>query len=147
MLRTEVSNSGSTDTLNLCTSFPRFFSSTLFLDSSVVKTDAPDTESPAKLLDDLFKKTVATPCIYWLPLTEEESEVRAKERVERQKMYEANRAEREAEIEKRREEQRKEFEARRAQRQHSPPRGGTGYDRFDRRGPPLPRGGPMRRVS
>ncbi len=29
-------------------------------------------EPPAKLLDDLFKKTKATPCIYWLPLTEEQ---------------------------------------------------------------------------
>jgi len=29
-------------------------------------------EPPAKLLDDLFRKTVALPCIYWLPLTEEQ---------------------------------------------------------------------------
>ena len=29
-------------------------------------------EPPAKLLDDLFRKTKATPCIYWLPLTEEQ---------------------------------------------------------------------------
>ena len=29
-------------------------------------------EPPAKLLDDLFKKTKATPCIYWLPLTDEQ---------------------------------------------------------------------------
>lgn len=29
-------------------------------------------ESPAKLLDDLFRKTKATPCIYWLPLTNEQ---------------------------------------------------------------------------
>lgn len=27
-------------------------------------------EPPAKLLDDLFRKTKAAPCIYWLPLTE-----------------------------------------------------------------------------
>ena len=31
-----------------------------------------DEESPAKLLDDLFRKTKATPCIYWLPLTEDQ---------------------------------------------------------------------------
>ena len=30
-----------------------------------------EEEVPAKLLDDLFRKTKATPCIYWLPLTEE----------------------------------------------------------------------------
>ena len=29
-------------------------------------------EAPAKLLDDLFCKTKATPCIYWLPLTDEQ---------------------------------------------------------------------------
>ena len=30
-----------------------------------------EEEVPAKLLDDLFRKTKATPCIYWLPLTDE----------------------------------------------------------------------------
>lgn len=29
-------------------------------------------DPPAKLLDDLFRKTKAAPCIYWLPLTEEQ---------------------------------------------------------------------------
>ncbi len=29
-------------------------------------------EAPAKLLDDLFRKTKATPCIYWLPLTKDQ---------------------------------------------------------------------------
>lgn len=33
------------------------------------KEEEPPT---AKLLDDLFKKTKATPCIYWLPLTNEQ---------------------------------------------------------------------------
>ena len=32
----------------------------------------PPDEPPAKLLDDLFLKTKAAPCIYWLPLTEEQ---------------------------------------------------------------------------
>lgn len=32
------------------------------------KTEDP----PAKLLDDLFRKTKAAPCIYWLPLTDEQ---------------------------------------------------------------------------
>ena len=33
----------------------------------------PKNESQAtKLLDDLFRKTKATPCIYWLPLSEAE---------------------------------------------------------------------------
>lgn len=30
-----------------------------------------EEEAPAKLLDDLFKKTKTIPCIYWLPLTAE----------------------------------------------------------------------------
>lgn len=30
-----------------------------------------EDEAPAKLLDDLFRKTKATPCIYWLPLSAE----------------------------------------------------------------------------
>lgn len=29
-----------------------------------------EEEAPAKLLDDLFRKTKTTPYIYWLPLTE-----------------------------------------------------------------------------
>ncbi|TFJ97328.1 dual specificity tyrosine-phosphorylation-regulated kinase 3 [Platysternon megacephalum] len=33
------------------------------------KEKAPE-EPPAKLLDDLFRKTKAAPCIYWLPLTD-----------------------------------------------------------------------------
>ncbi|BFZ13492.1 hypothetical protein BsWGS_16530 [Bradybaena similaris] len=33
-----------------------------------------EEEPPAKLLDDLFRKTKATPCIYWLPLTEEQAQ-------------------------------------------------------------------------
>lgn len=31
-----------------------------------------DNEPPLKLLDDLFRKTKATPSIYWLPLTPEQ---------------------------------------------------------------------------
>lgn len=33
------------------------------------KEEEPPT---AKLLDDLFRKTKTTPCIYWLPLTNEQ---------------------------------------------------------------------------
>jgi len=31
-----------------------------------------EEEPPAKLVDDLFRKTKALPCIYWLPLTDEQ---------------------------------------------------------------------------
>ncbi|CAL8081825.1 unnamed protein product [Calicophoron daubneyi] len=37
-------------------------------------------EEPAKLLDDLFRKTTATPCIYWLPLPDEQARLQATER-------------------------------------------------------------------
>ncbi|XP_002160619.3 apoptotic chromatin condensation inducer in the nucleus isoform X1 [Hydra vulgaris] len=39
---------------------------------SANRKDKKREESPAKLLDDLFRKTKATPCIYWLPLTDEQ---------------------------------------------------------------------------
>ncbi|XP_046621049.1 apoptotic chromatin condensation inducer in the nucleus isoform X1 [Neodiprion virginianus] len=45
-----------------------------------------DDPPPAKLLDDLFKKTKAIPCIYWLPLTNEQIVV--KEEMRRQHMAE-----------------------------------------------------------
>ncbi|KAK9304578.1 hypothetical protein QLX08_004020 [Tetragonisca angustula] len=45
-----------------------------------------DEPPPAKLLDDLFRKTKATPCIYWLPLTNEQIVV--KEEMRRQHMAE-----------------------------------------------------------
>lgn len=31
-----------------------------------------EAEPPLRLLDDLFRKTKTTPCIYWLPLTPEQ---------------------------------------------------------------------------
>lgn len=45
-----------------------------------------DEPPPAKLLDDLFRKTKALPCIYWLPLTNEQIVV--KEEMRRQHMAE-----------------------------------------------------------
>ncbi|XP_054656341.1 apoptotic chromatin condensation inducer 1b [Dunckerocampus dactyliophorus] len=65
-------------------------------------------EAPAKLLDDLFLKTKAAPCIYWLPLTEEQAVQRLLERGERQKERERRLKEQKEEEEKRREEERKE---------------------------------------
>ncbi|KAM7401254.1 hypothetical protein PAMA_005441 [Pampus argenteus] len=69
------------------------------------KTEDP----PAKLLDDLFRKTKAAPCIYWLPLTEEQFVQREAARAERTKEREKRRKEQEEEEEeKKREEERKE---------------------------------------
>uniref|UniRef100_S4PIE4 Acinus n=4 Tax=Pararge aegeria TaxID=116150 RepID=S4PIE4_9NEOP len=48
-----------------------------------------EEEAPAKLLDDLFRKTKATPCIYWLPLSAETIAVKEEQR--RQHMAEHER--------------------------------------------------------
>lgn len=46
----------------------------IFLDNNFLaarKFKKKEEEAPAKLLDDLFRKTKTTPCIYWLPLSAE----------------------------------------------------------------------------
>ncbi|XP_014278940.1 apoptotic chromatin condensation inducer in the nucleus isoform X2 [Halyomorpha halys] len=48
-----------------------------------------DNDAPARLLDDLFRKTKATPCIYWLPLTA--AQIAVKEEMRRQHMAEHER--------------------------------------------------------
>ncbi|KAM9836806.1 apoptotic chromatin condensation inducer 1b isoform 2-T2 [Aulostomus maculatus] len=74
------------------------------------KTDKKEKgdEPPAKLLDDLFLKTKAAPCIYWLPLTEEQAVQRVLDRTERQKERERRLKEQQDEEEKKREEEKKE---------------------------------------
>ncbi|XP_072219286.1 uncharacterized protein acin1a [Leuresthes tenuis] len=72
------------------------------------KTEKKAEDPPAKLLDDLFRKTKAAPCIYWLPLTEEQFLQREAARAERMKEREKRRKEQEEEEEKKREEERKE---------------------------------------
>ncbi|XP_023230460.1 apoptotic chromatin condensation inducer in the nucleus-like isoform X2 [Centruroides sculpturatus] len=69
-----------------------------------------EEETPAKLLDDLFRKTKSTPCIYWLPLTEEQIHQREQERKQRQ-------IEREKRRQQRDQEDREREEAERLQRQ------------------------------
>ncbi|XP_058499561.1 apoptotic chromatin condensation inducer in the nucleus isoform X2 [Solea solea] len=72
------------------------------------KKEKTAEDPPAKLLDDLFRKTKAAPCIYWLPLTDEQFVERENARAERMKEREKRRKEQEAEEEKKREEERKE---------------------------------------
>lgn len=48
-----------------------------------------EEEPPAKLLDDLFRKTKTTPCIYWLPLSAETIAIKEEQR--RQHMAEHER--------------------------------------------------------
>ncbi|KAL6104701.1 acin1 [Pungitius sinensis] len=72
------------------------------------KKEKPAEDPPAKLLDDLFRKTKATPCIYWLPLTDEEFVQREAARADRMKEREKRRKEQDEEKEKKREEERKE---------------------------------------
>ncbi|XP_052233358.1 apoptotic chromatin condensation inducer in the nucleus-like [Dreissena polymorpha] len=51
-----------------------------------VKKDKKEDEPPAKLLDDLFKKTKTAPCIYWLPLTELQVQAREKQGILKPKL-------------------------------------------------------------
>ncbi|XP_070292798.1 apoptotic chromatin condensation inducer in the nucleus isoform X2 [Salvelinus sp. IW2-2015] len=68
------------------------------------KKEKAADEPPVKLLDELFNKTKAAPCIYWLPLTEEQFAQKETARQERMK----RRKEQQEEVEKKREEERKE---------------------------------------
>ncbi|XP_047192503.1 apoptotic chromatin condensation inducer 1b isoform X3 [Scophthalmus maximus] len=74
------------------------------------KTDKKEKgdEPPAKLLDDLFLKTKSAPCIYWLPLTEEQATQRLLDRTERREERERRRKEQQEDEEKKREEEKKE---------------------------------------
>ncbi|XP_034061187.1 apoptotic chromatin condensation inducer 1b isoform X2 [Gymnodraco acuticeps] len=76
------------------------------------KTEKKGDEPPAKLLDDLFLKTKAAPCIYWLPLSEEQAAHRTQERTEQQKERVQRRKERQEELEKKAEEERERLKER-----------------------------------
>ncbi|XP_053450726.1 apoptotic chromatin condensation inducer in the nucleus isoform X6 [Nycticebus coucang] len=67
------------------------------------KKEKAQEEPPAKLLDDLFRKTKAAPCIYWLPLTDSQIVQKEAERAERAKEREKRRKEQEEEEQKERE--------------------------------------------
>ncbi|CAB1434051.1 unnamed protein product [Pleuronectes platessa] len=77
-------------------------------DKKTEKKEKAAEDPPAKLLDDLFRKTKAAPCIYWLPLTDEQFIQRETARADRAKEREKRRKEQEEEEEKKREEERKE---------------------------------------
>ncbi|KAL0966327.1 hypothetical protein UPYG_G00293940 [Umbra pygmaea] len=77
-------------------------------DRKADKRDKAAEEPPAKMLDDLFNKTKAVPCIYWLPLTDEQFAQREAARQDRMKEREKRRKELQEEEDKKREEDRKE---------------------------------------
>lgn len=122
-------------------------------EKKVVPEKKVEDEPPAKLLDDLFKKTKTTPCIYWLPLTDAQVEQREKERIERIAMREKIRARESPGDNRSANRDRSSFDRRRPPspyRRGSPPRrGGNEQDTFrDRSGPRRPdRGGPPRARS
>lgn len=64
-----------------------------------------EEDTPAKLLDDLFRKTKASPCIYWLPLTDEQiahkEEERKQRRLERERRRQQQQLQEEEERRKR----------------------------------------------
>ncbi|EDW78142.1 uncharacterized protein Dwil_GK24166 [Drosophila willistoni] len=68
--------------------------------SPAAKTKRKENEPPIRLLDDLFRKTKGTPCIYWLPLTPEaiaEKEALRQKRIEEHKQRIKEREERQKE--------------------------------------------------
>lgn len=80
-----------------------------------------EEEAPAKLLDDLFRKTKATPCIYWLPLTvdqikqkEEERRLRQMEREKRKLLIAKEERDKEEAVRKEREKERDDIHRNRA---------------------------------
>lgn len=75
-----------------------------------------ENEPPIRLLDDLFRKTKTTPCIYWLPLTAEQ--ITAKDEQRRKELAENQR--RQEEARKQEEERRKERERRDRERRERP---------------------------
>nr|XP_061794812.1 apoptotic chromatin condensation inducer in the nucleus-like [Nerophis lumbriciformis] len=78
-------------------------------DKKTEKKEKATEEPPAKLLDDLFRKTKAAPCIYWLPLTDEQFAEREAARAERMKEREKRLKQQQHEDEeKKREDERKE---------------------------------------
>uniref|UniRef100_A0A674NZG2 Apoptotic chromatin condensation inducer 1b n=1 Tax=Takifugu rubripes TaxID=31033 RepID=A0A674NZG2_TAKRU len=86
-------------------------------------------EPPAKLLDDLFLKTKAAPCIYWLPLTEEQVLQKLLDRTERQKERERRHKELKEEEEKKREDEKKDRLKVREKDPGTPAGGGAGAAR------------------
>ncbi|XP_022234758.2 apoptotic chromatin condensation inducer in the nucleus [Drosophila obscura] len=90
--------------------------------SPMPKTKRKENEPPIRLLDDLFRKTKGTPCIYWLPLTPEaiaEKEAFRQKRIEEHKLRIKEREERQKEREKDRDRQRDTRRNRSNERRHS----------------------------
>ncbi|XP_061231776.1 apoptotic chromatin condensation inducer in the nucleus-like [Neopsephotus bourkii] len=69
------------------------------------KKEKPPEEPPAKLLDDLFRKTKAAPCIYWLPLTDTQFVQKQAERAARARERERRRKEQEEEEQRQQQQQ------------------------------------------
>jgi len=51
------------------------------------KSGEEEDDTPANVLDTLFKKTKASPCIYWLPLNEEQAKTREEEKAKSKPVY------------------------------------------------------------
>ncbi|XP_058971333.2 apoptotic chromatin condensation inducer in the nucleus-like [Pocillopora verrucosa] len=69
-----------------------------------------DQKNAGNLLDNLFKKTKTIPCLYWLPLTDEQIATREREREERRKARQDERDKEEQERKERQQQREKERE-------------------------------------
>lgn len=52
--------------------YSKFIKFKCYLSFLARKFKKKENDPPLRLLDDLFRKTKITPCIYWLPLTAEQ---------------------------------------------------------------------------
>lgn len=91
-----------------------------------VEEEEEDQKNAGNLLDNLFRKTKTTPCLYWLPLSDEQIATREREREERRKARQEEiekenkeRKERQEQREKEREKEKREREQQK-QRSRSP---------------------------
>lgn len=76
----------------------------------VEEEEEDDQKNPGNLLDNLFRKTKTTPCLYWLPLTDEQIATREREREERRKARQEERDKEEEERKERQQQREKERE-------------------------------------
>ncbi|XP_068725286.1 apoptotic chromatin condensation inducer in the nucleus-like [Montipora capricornis] len=98
-----------------------------------VAEEEDDQKNAGNLLDNLFRKTKTTPCLYWLPLSDEQIATREREREERRKARqeerkkeeeteEKERLERQQQREKEREKEKRERDTEKQRGSRSPAR-------------------------
>ncbi|XP_067620325.1 apoptotic chromatin condensation inducer in the nucleus isoform X2 [Eurosta solidaginis] len=100
--------------------------------SPVRKVKKKENDPPTRLLDDLFRKTKSSPCIYWLPLTPEQIAEKESFRQKRLEEHKQRLKQRELEKEKEREKERNRTNERRDREREKDHRRNRSSDRRSR---------------